>query len=82
MHPEASSPSYRAWVCLKQRAAPLSPRVLPAPPHPFFTPGFARGPVKTGLVGNVANEEIQAGSRRNGEVARGFSGAGAASEGW
>ena len=41
MLPEASSPSYRAWVCLKQRAAPLSPRVLPAPPHPFFTPIFA-----------------------------------------
>lgn len=55
--PKASSPSYWPWVCLKQWAAPLGPRVLPPPPHPFCAPRFARGPVKTGPVGNVADEE-------------------------
>ena len=57
MLPKVSSPSYGAWVCLKQRAAPLGPRVPPAPPHPFFAPRFAQGPVKTGPVGNVADDE-------------------------
>ena len=48
---EASSPSYRAWVCLKQGAALLGPRVLPDHSHPFFTPRFTRGPVRRGRWG-------------------------------